>query len=157
MSATGKAVDKATCHLYRETRFADPAWTCDRDQAHIMTQQQFFGGSYFLLPPHKPGSLHRKIGRAGLHLPNRLLGEAVTYGCKFPGELSSRDIALIGLFRQTPLDRPTQWSRGVGVLHSDRFGLFAENGHQSVRCCASVKSALSGHHLVEHQAERELV
>src|ERR1700676_2117076 len=112
MSATGKAVDKATCHLHREARFADPTGTCDRYQAYILTQQEFFGGSYFLLPPHKPGSLHRKIGGAGLHLLHRLLREPVAYGCKFPGELSSRDVALIGLFRQAALDRPTQWSRG---------------------------------------------
>ncbi len=68
MSATWKVLDQATRHLHREARFADPSWTCDRDQAHILTQQEFFSGSHFLLAPHKPGPLHRKIGRAGLRL-----------------------------------------------------------------------------------------
>jgi hypothetical protein len=44
----------ATRHLHREARFADPAGTGDRHQAHILPQQEFFGGSYFLLSPHKP-------------------------------------------------------------------------------------------------------
>src|SRR2546428_14163913 len=108
MGATWKALDKATRHLHRETRFADSAGTCDRDQAHILTQQEFFGGSYFLLPSHKPGPLHRKIGGAGLHLLDRLFREAGADGWKFPCEISGRDVALIGLFRPAPLDNPTQ-------------------------------------------------
>src|SRR2546422_8266529 len=106
MNSTWKALNKATRHLHRETRFADPAWTRDRDQAHILTQQEFFGGSYFLLSPHKPGPLHRNIGRTGLHLLNRLFREAVAYGCKFACEISGRDVAFIGLFCQAPLDSP---------------------------------------------------
>ena len=129
MNPTRKVLDKPTRHLHREARFADPPWTRDRDQAHILTQQQFFGGSYFLFSPHKPGPLHRNICRAGLHLHNWFLREAVAYGCKFPCEISGRDVTLIGLFRQTPLDCPTQRSGGVGILHSDWFGLFPENGH----------------------------
>src|SRR6202140_5881627 len=157
MNATRKALDKATRHLHCEARFADPAWTGDRDQAPTLTQQEFFGGGYFLLPPHKPGSLHRKIRRSSLHLPNWLLREAVAYGCKFPCQISGRDVALIGFFGQAPLNNPTQRSGSVAVLRSDRFGLFPDNGHQRRRCCASLKSALYGHHLVEHQAERKLV
>src|SRR6266436_3935476 len=114
MSATWKALDKSIRHLHREARFADPAWTRDRDQADTVTQQEFFGGRYFLLPPHKPRPLHWKIRRAGLHLLKWLLQEAVAYGCKFPCEISGRDVALIGLFRQAPLDSPTQRSRASG-------------------------------------------
>src|SRR5712692_6324850 len=121
MSATWKVLDHPARHLHREARFADPAWTRDRDQAHILTQQEFFGGCYFLLPPHKPGALRRKIRRAGLHLLNWLLREAVAYSCKFPGEISGREVALIRFFRQAPLDSPTQRSRDVWVLRSDRF------------------------------------
>src|SRR2546422_10908245 len=93
MNSTWKALNKATRHLHRETRFADPAWTRDRDQAHILTQQEFFGGSYFLLPPHKPGPLHRKTCLAGLHLLNCLLRETVAYGRKFPREISGKGVA----------------------------------------------------------------
>src|SRR2546426_835573 len=50
IGATWKVLDQATCHLYRETRFADSARTRDRDQAHIVTQQEFFSGSHLLLP-----------------------------------------------------------------------------------------------------------
>src|SRR5712692_6853252 len=157
MSATWKVLDHPARHLHREARFADPAWTRDRDQAHILTQQEFFGGSYFLLPPHESGTLHRKIRRAGLHLLNWLLREPVAYGCKFPCEVSGRDVALMGLFRQAPLDSPAQRSGGVTILHPDRLGLFPENGHKGLRCCAFLKSAPSSYHLVEHQAERELV
>src|SRR6266403_3602649 len=157
MDPSWKQLDEAARHFHRETRFADPAWTRDRDQAHILTQQEFFGGSHFLLPPHKPGPLHWKIGRAGFHLHSWLLREAVAYGCKFPREIPGRDVTLIGFFRQTPLDCPTQRSGGVAILHSDRLGLFPENGHQCFRCCDPLKWALSRDHLVEHQAERELV
>jgi hypothetical protein len=38
MNPTWKALDEAIRHFHRETRFADPAWTPDRDQAHILTQ-----------------------------------------------------------------------------------------------------------------------
>src|SRR6266852_5593736 len=100
MNATWKTLDQAIRHFDREARFADPARTRDREQAHILTQKQFFDGRYLLLPPHKPGSLHRKIRRAGLHLLNWLLQEAVANSCKFPCEISGRDVALIGFFRQ---------------------------------------------------------
>jgi hypothetical protein len=65
--------DKTTGNLRREPRFADPAWARDRHQAHSLTQQEFFGGGYFFLPPHKASLLHRKIGRAGFRLLNCIL------------------------------------------------------------------------------------
>ena len=157
MNASWKALDKATRHLRREARLADPAWPRDRYQAHIFAQHEFFGGRYFLLSPHKSGTLHRKIRRAGLQLLHWLLREAVAYGCKFPCEVSGRDVALVGLFCQAPLDSPAQRSGSVAILHPDRFGLFPENGYKSLRSCAFLKSAPSSYHLVEHQAERELV
>ncbi len=73
MSATWKTLDQAIRHFHREACLADAARTRDRDQAHIRTQQQFFNGSYFLLAPYKPGSLHRKIRRARLPQLKRLL------------------------------------------------------------------------------------
>ena len=82
MDPTWKPLYKAARHFHCETRFADPAWTRDRDQAHILTQQEFFGGSDFLFSPHKPGPLHRNIGRARLHLLNWSLREALANGCK---------------------------------------------------------------------------
>ena len=72
MSAAGKALDQATRHLHREAGFADPARPRDRDQAHILTQQKFFGGSHFFFPPHKPGPLHGKIRREGFHYSAQL-------------------------------------------------------------------------------------
>ena len=36
-------------------------------------------------------------------------------------------------------DSPTQWSRGVGILRSDRFGLFPEDGHHGFRRSASLE------------------
>src|SRR5437660_8085366 len=107
MSAPWKALDKAIRDFRRKASFADPTRTSDRNQAHILTQQHFFNGRYLLLPPHKPGSLHGKIGRPGLHLLNCLLREAIANGCKLPCEISGRDVALIGLFCPAPLDRPT--------------------------------------------------
>src|SRR6267142_1527703 len=77
MNPTRKVLDKPTRHLHREARFADPPWTRDRDQAHILTQQELFGGSYFFLPPYKPGPLHGKTRWAGLHLLNWFLRKAV--------------------------------------------------------------------------------
>src|SRR6266849_9489547 len=120
MSATWKALDQATSHFHRETGFADPAWTRDREQVHILTQQAFVNGRYLLPPPHQPVSLHGKIRRPGLHLLNWLLREAVANSCKFPCEISSRDVALVGFFCQAPLDRPTQRSGRVRVLPCDR-------------------------------------
>src|SRR5438094_1182051 len=153
MSAGGKTLDEAARHLHRETGFTDAPWARDCNQADILTRQKFFGGSYFLLSPHEPGSLYWKICRARLKLPDWLLREAVAYGCKFSREISGGDIALIGLFRQAPLDKPTQRSGGIEVLQSHRFGLFAENGNHCLHCCASLKGALARHHLVKHQAE----
>src|SRR5580658_3558317 len=108
MSAPRKTLDQAIRHLHRKTRFADPARTCDRDQAHTRTQQEFLSASYFFLSPHKPGSLRRKIYRAGLHLPDRLLREAVAYGCKFSREYREASSAGVRFYR-----------RGSG--HSRRF------------------------------------
>src|ERR1700730_7220405 len=119
MENTWKLLDNVVRHCHCETRFTDPAWTRDRDQAHILTQQESFGGSYFLFSPHKPGPLHWNIGRARLHLFNWSLREAVANGCKFPCEISGRDVTLIGLFCQTSLDCPAQRSGRVGILHSD--------------------------------------
>src|SRR5205814_10647822 len=139
MNPTRKAIDKATRHLNRETRFADPAWTRDRDQAHILTQQEFFGGSYFLLSPHKPGPLHRNIGRAGLYQLNWLFREAIAYRCKFACEISGRDVAFIGLFCQAPPDSPRQGSAGAVASHSAPLGSFPENGYECL-CCASSRN-----------------
>jgi hypothetical protein len=65
--------DKTTGNLRRKPRFADPAWARDRHQAHFLTQQEFFGGGYFFLSPHKTSPLQRKIGRAGFRLLNWIL------------------------------------------------------------------------------------
>ena len=157
MSAAGKEIHQAAGHLYSEARFADPSWARDRDQAHILPQQQFFSGRYFFLSPHKRGPLHRNIGRARFRLMSRLLREMVAYGCQFARQIPGRDVALIGIFRQTSLDGPAQRSGGVEVLHSHRFGLFPQNGHQCLRRRAFLKGVLPGYHFVEHQAERELV
>src|SRR6266851_1938915 len=92
MGASRKAVDEAARYLHRKPRFADPAWTGDRDQAHILPQQKFFSGSYFFLSPHKASPLHRKIRWADLHLLHRLLREGVAYGCNFPCYVSTRDL-----------------------------------------------------------------
>ena len=73
MSATGKALNQAGRHLHGETRLADSARTRDRDQARILSQQEFFGCSYFSLPTHKAGSLHGKVGPAGFRLLSLLL------------------------------------------------------------------------------------
>ena len=119
----GKVFGQAAGHLHRETRFADPSWAGDGEKAHILTQQKFFGGSYFLLAPHERRPLHGNIRRPGLYLLNRLFREMVAYGCQFAREIPSGDVALIGLFRQTPLDGPAQRSGGVEVSDSDRFRL----------------------------------
>src|SRR5437879_12232306 len=92
MDPTWKPLDKAVRHFHCETRFADPTWTRDRDQAHVLAQHEFFGGSYFLFSPHKPSPLNRNIGRARLHLLNWSLREALANGCKFPCEISGRGV-----------------------------------------------------------------
>src|SRR6202521_1505119 len=157
MSATWKTLNQAIRHFHRETSFADPTRTRDRDQADVLTQQEFFNGSNFFFPTHKPGSLHRKIRRARRYLLKWLLREAVPNGRKFPCEIAGRDVALVGFFRQAPFNRPTHRSGRVTVLPCNRFRRFPKNRHQGLRCGASLKGAFSGHHLVEHQAERELV
>src|ERR1700693_1576120 len=104
MTAPGKAVGQTACYLYREPRFADPAWTRDRQQAHILAHQEFFHGSPFFLPAYQAGPLHRKIAWAGFDLLRRLLREAVTYGCEFPRELPGGNGALVGVFGQASLE-----------------------------------------------------
>ena len=140
-----------------ETGFSNTAWARDGDQAHILSQQEFFGGSYFLLAPDEPSLLHRNIGRPSVRLLKRLFREAIAYRCKFVGEISSGGVAFIGLFCETPLNGPTQRSGGVWYLHSDRLRVLLENGYHRFRCRASSKGTFAGDHLVEHQAERELV
>ena len=108
MNPAWKAIDKATCHLHPETRLADPAWARDRDQAHILTQQEFFDGGYFFFPSHEPGSLHRKVRRKGLDVLNWLLREVVSYGCKLPRQISGKDVSC----------RSGVWQCGRGVGNS---------------------------------------
>src|SRR5262249_8671625 len=107
MNPTRKALDKATRHLHCAQRFADPAVTRDGDQAHILTEQEFFDDSYFLFASYETGPWHWNICRAGLHLPSWSLREAVADGSKLPSEISGGGVALIRLFCQTPLDSPT--------------------------------------------------
>src|SRR5450755_229145 len=157
MDATWKALDQTTGNLHREACFTDPARACDCDQAHILTQQEFSREGHFVLPAHETGPLHRKIRRPRLHLLSWLLREAVAYGCQIPCEIAGGTVTLIRLFRQAPLDSPTQRSGSIAVLRSERLGLFPENGYHGLRRSASLEGALSRHHLVEHQAQRELV
>src|SRR5260370_41132173 len=92
MGASRKAVDEAARSLPRKPRFADPAWTGDRDQAHILPQQKFFSGSYFFLSPHKASPLHRKIRWADLHLLHWLLRVGAAHACSFPCYASTREL-----------------------------------------------------------------
>ena len=39
MDATGKVLNKAICHLDRETRFADSSRPRDRNQSHVLPQE----------------------------------------------------------------------------------------------------------------------
>ena len=153
MNASWKALAQAVRHLHRKTRFPDSAWTGDRNQPHILTQQKFLRGSNFFLSPHKPSPLHGNIGWAWLRLLNLFLREAIAYRCKFVRQLAGRGVALIRLLLQAPLDSPTQRSGRFGVLHSDWFRLFPENCHHRFRYRVPLKGPLSAHHLVEHQAE----
>ena len=57
MNPPWKPLNQPVGHFHCETRFPDPSWTRDRHQAHILAQQQFFGGSYFLFSPNKPRPL----------------------------------------------------------------------------------------------------
>ena len=87
VDSPGKALDQVARHLHRQTGFANPARAGDRDQAHILTQQEFPGGSDFLLPSHESGPLRRKIRRTHLSLPRRLVRETVAQGSQFPREI----------------------------------------------------------------------
>src|SRR5580692_11169330 len=90
MNATRKVLDQSTRHLHGEARLADTARACDRDQPHILTQQEFSGGIYFLLPPHKHGPLYGKIGWTGFHRHNGLVRKAVADGCELQCDLGWR-------------------------------------------------------------------
>src|SRR5258708_21130834 len=68
MDPARKSLDKPAGHFHCQTRFTDTARTGDRNQAHILPQQQFFSGGGFPFSPHKPGSRHGEIARARLHL-----------------------------------------------------------------------------------------
>ena len=107
MSAAGKAVDQIARHFHSETCFSDPARTSDGNQSHILPQHKFFGGSNFFFSSHKPRSLYRNIGRAGLALLNLFFRKAIAYSGKFPREVLRKRVALIGLFFQTPSRWPS--------------------------------------------------
>ena len=75
MYAPRKALDQTIRDLNRETRFADPTRAGNRDEVHIPPQQEFLGRSYFFLPPHKAGPLHRKICRPPSRRTDWLFGD----------------------------------------------------------------------------------
>src|SRR3984957_21057398 len=114
MDATWKALAQSPRHLQGEAGLADTAWTGDREQPHILTLQEFLGGVHFLLPPPEPGPLYGKIVWTGFYRHNGLVGEAVADGRQLPGQISGRDVTLVGVFRQASLDRPT-YGRGGGA------------------------------------------
>src|SRR4029077_4783810 len=91
MSATRKAFRKSTRHLQREARLANPARTRNRDQTHILAQDEFCGRGDFLLSAYKSSPLQRNIARAILDLFRCLFGEVITQGCKFPREVPRRN------------------------------------------------------------------
>ena len=137
MNATWKVLRKTDLPPRREPGFADPAWSRDRDQAHILDAAGVLWRQLFPSPAPQIRSAAREDWSGGFPLLNGLVGEAVADGCKFPREISGGDITLVRLFRQASLDRPTQRSGSFAVLHCDRFGLFPENGHHCFRCCVS--------------------
>src|ERR1700683_4698278 len=87
MSAAGKIVHEADCNLNSETRFSDAAWTGDRQQADILTKQEFFGGCNFFFAPHESGALRRNIDLAIFDRANWFFREAMAHGYKFVSEI----------------------------------------------------------------------
>src|SRR6202034_684720 len=112
---------------------------------------------YFFLSSHKLRSLHRNISRPQLGLLNLFLRKTLAYRGEFPCEILRCGVTLIWVFFQTPFNGPTQRSRRIGILHCYRLCFFAQNSHHRFRYRVSLESFLSTYHLVEHQAERELV
>src|SRR5258708_14325540 len=68
MDPARKSLDKPAGHFHCQTRFTDTARTGDRNQTHILPQQQFFSGGCFPFSPPKPTSRHGEVARARLHL-----------------------------------------------------------------------------------------
>src|ERR1700677_1291114 len=157
MSASWKVLNNTIRHLHRKACLANSSGAGDRDQPHILSEQQLLDIQFFVLSSDEPSPLNRQICRSYF---KRLLWpfhHVVAYGCKFTRQVPGDLIAAIGLFSQAALDCPAKWSGDIRVTHTDRCGLFPDDPHQNLHRCSSLKSAFSGHHLVEEQAERELV
>ena len=135
MNAARKMLDYTTGHLQREARFADPAGTCNRDQAQVRAQQKISGSSDFLFPPYEDGPLHGKIRRTEIF--RCLLGAG---GC---GNLSvaafviklfeiviqgsSRLVAEQGILLHRFGYDLLQFLRKLGVELPQRSGMFSEH------------------------------
>ena len=72
-------------------------------------------------------------------------------------EIPRRGVALLRILLQTPLDDPTERRRHVDVDRSDGIDVFADDRGESFGAGAALERALSGRHLVENRAERELI
>src|SRR5580692_8889575 len=157
MNTTGEIFRQAGGDFHAEARLADSARTGDCQQAHILREQELLRGRDFFFAPYESGALYGNIGAARLGLPRGFLREAFAYRGKVARQISSRDVALVGILRQTAFNGPAERRRDVGILHGDRLGGFAHDRHQNFRGRASRERALSRDHFVQHQAEGELV
>src|SRR6267154_4763165 len=87
-------IEQAPGHLHRQACFPYAARTCDRNEPHVMTQQEFPGGSDFFRPPHEAGPLHGKIRGEDLCSLNRFLGEWVAADSRVSRHVTTRDLGL---------------------------------------------------------------
>ena len=117
-------------------------------------QQHLIGRRDFLFSPYEPGPLHGNIARASLHLLARLFREAVAYRRQFARQISRRNVTLVRIFRQAPLDRPAKRRGRVRILRGDRLGLFAQIATSVSAAVPLRKRAFSRHHFVQHQSRR---
>src|SRR5208337_1226537 len=150
IGATWKAVDCLLGYFQGQARFANPARTCESDKAHILPEQEFFGGSHFLFASNKCGPLCWQIAGASLRALRWQFREPVAYGREVPREVAGGGIPLVALLGQAPLHSPTKWSGGLRVQQTDGFWLFPEDCQHRLSFRALFVRALSSHHLVKH-------
>ncbi len=104
--------------------------------------------------PETPPPARRRRERRRISLDLR---EVVARALEIPGEIPRGRVTLLGQLREAPLDDPAERHGDPRRGRGEGLGLVPNDGRERLGPRRPVEGALAGEHLVEDDAERELV
>ena len=84
-------------------------------------------------------------------------GEVLRERLQIAREIARRAVAVVRVLRQTTFDDPSQRHGGAGAVGEDRFGRGVEDRGERADRCVFPERMAPGRHLVEQDAEGELI